>query len=393
MSSIHSRHSESFFCSEVMNSIAANAQTADQSGSIHESSLRTLKEQGYLGLAVPVEFGGRGADLSDCCEAQMALGRADSGLAVAFTMHLFTVGIIVEHWRRERDLSWALLEAIATQNLVICSAFAEPGLGGSLLRSQCQATAVDGGFRLSGIKVPCSLAGRSDLICLQALSNEDREDRLLIIVLPTKTDGVSVRKSWNGLGMRASESDTLIFEDCFVPESVVFHRCKPGFDPDDTFAAGLIWFCLMMTSSYLGLVWSAFDEAKTELNKSVIAHLNAPRSANSSFQDVVGDLAASLISIESACFGLAKEFEDDRANVNELLPRAVAIKHHAVDICCNAVANLMETAGARAYSSESKLSRLVRDVNAMRFHPPTRFTSRQIIGRWALGRPFSFEIE
>ncbi|HEU5321987.1 MAG TPA: hypothetical protein VFX28_14365, partial [Methylomirabilota bacterium] len=51
-----------------------------------------------------------------------------------------------------------------------------------------------------------------------------------------------------------------------------------------------------------------------------------------------------------------------------------------------------ELLGAQAYAREGLLARLWRDVQAVRFHPPTRPASRQILGRWALGLPLRYEL-
>ncbi|HZB48383.1 MAG TPA: hypothetical protein VE547_04765, partial [Mycobacteriales bacterium] len=48
--------------------------------------------------------------------------------------------------------------------------------------------------------------------------------------------------------------------------------------------------------------------------------------------------------------------------------------------------------GVRSYSSSGSASRLWRDAQAARYHPPTRVATRQILGRWALGLPFGFEL-
>jgi alkylation response protein AidB-like acyl-CoA dehydrogenase len=372
--------------------IASLADTADVEGRIPDASLAALKEHGYFGLAVPEKFSGRGATMTQCCAIQLDLGAADAGLAIALNMHLFTVGVVLEHWLRNRDLSWALMEAIATQNRLVASAFAEPALGGSILRSTCVATPVEDGYRLRGVKSPCSLARRADLICLQAEAKEERADRLIVALIPSAQEGIRVEPTWDALGMRSSESDKIVFEDCFVPDELVFHRCVPGRDTDPVFCAGLCWFCLMTIGVYLGIAHAALRAANEILGKAKLYHLGVVRGELPSFQGQLGDIAASLFTLECACFGLAGKCDSADADKTELLPLALSLKQEAIEICTRTVAGAMDLGGASAYGRKSPLARMLRDINAIRFHPPTRLTTRQIIGRWMMSKPYSFEL-
>ncbi|MEH2500346.1 alkylation response protein AidB-like acyl-CoA dehydrogenase [Bradyrhizobium sp. AZCC 1678] len=377
---------------ECLEEIRSRAAGADLGGEIPASDIELLRRVGYLGFPIPKEFGGAGAGMVECCAIQMRLGAANAGLAIGLNMHLFTVGVLLEHWRRHRDLSWVLMEAIATQNRVVASAFAEPSLGGSVLRSTCTAVPSKGGYVVSGKKVPCSLAGRSDLICLQMETNEDRPDRLIVALIPSVASGVHVEYSWNALGMRASESNTIILKDCFVPNDLVFHRCVPGSGDDPVFAASICWFCLLSTSTYVGLAHSALAVASELLRSSHLSHLGVKRDKNSSHQGWLGDLVADLTALECACFGLASRYDHDHAGATKLLPLALSVKQSSIDRCSRIVAQAMEMVGGRAYAKDGLLARLLRDVNAIGFHPPTRLASRQMLGKWMLGLPFSFEL-
>jgi alkylation response protein AidB-like acyl-CoA dehydrogenase len=378
---------------EAVAQIAARAAAADRAGEMPAESFELVRKSGYLGAPVPHDFEGKDASIVECCAIQRRLGEADPGLAVALNMHLFSVGIIVEHWMRERDTSWFLLEAIASQNRVVASAFAEPGLGGSLLRSNCIAEPVNKGYVVSGKKVPCSLAEKSDLICLQLQTAEAHGGELLVALIPRRADGIRVQRTWDALGMRASESDTLILESCFVPKELVFHRCRPGFDDDPVFAAGIGWFAASTTATYLGAVRAVLAELCRVLQASKLSYLKASRAQLATFQASVGELTAQALAVESSCFGLATALAQRTVDPRAIVPIALGVKQNAVELCTRVADAAVELAGAGAYAREGRLSRLWRDIQAVRFHPPTRASSRQILGRWAFGLPFTFEVK
>jgi alkylation response protein AidB-like acyl-CoA dehydrogenase len=371
--------------------IAARAEPADRAGRPAEASLALLRSLNWPGLAVPEKFHGGGAGLLRCCALQRALGAADPGLAVAVNMHLFSVGLMVEHWRRRTDTSWLLMEAIATQNRLLASAFAEPNLGGSTTRSTLLVEPVPGGWRGSGRKRPCSLAGEADLVCLQVQTTGEPSE-VLVALLPTTAPGLRVIEDWDTLGMRGSASNTLLLEDCFIPKELVFYRAPAGSEEDDVFAAGVIWFALTSTACYLGAAQAALREAGALLHRLRIAHLGQTRAELPSYQAALGDTVADLLTLEAATADVARRM-DAGADPEQLVAAALAVKQQAVRVVPAAVGALAEACGGASYSRGLALERLWRDAQAIRFHPPTPVATRQFLARRALGVPAALDLD
>lgn len=370
-----------FLSPETLRDVAGRAALADRHGEPALDSIAQLKAANWPGLPIPREFGGGGARLAECCAAQRALASADPGLAIALNMHLFTVGLMVEHWRRRADTSWLLMEAIATQNRLVASAFAEPGLGGSASRSTMVASAVPGGWQVTGTKRPCSLAAEADLVCFHA---QTPSATTLVALLPTAAAGLAVRRDWDSLGMRGSASNTLLLEQCFVPSELVFYEADAGDDSDDVLTAGVVWFSLTATACYLGLARSALRAASTAMHDQHLRHLDSSRARLPSYQAAIGDHVAELLAIEAGCAGVAARF-DAGAEPREMVASALAVKQRAVRGLPALVDALAETCGGGVYTASGELARLWRDVQAIRFHPPTPVATRQYLARVALG--------
>ncbi|MBT0770040.1 acyl-CoA/acyl-ACP dehydrogenase [Kineosporia sp. J2-2] len=376
----------------VLDTVRSGAVEADRSGRISAAGLAALRGASWPGLAIPTEFGGAGAGVLRCCAAQRRLAAADPALAVAVNMHLFSTGLMVEQWRRRADVSWMLLEAVATQNRLVASAFAEPSLGGSVVRSTLRARRGPRGWVLSGRKSPCSLAADADLACLQAQSHpDDGPERLLVILLPTTADGVSVDRTWNTLGMRGSGSDTLRLQDCEVPDDLVFYTGPVGQD-DDVVAAGVIWFVLTSTACYLGVLDAALALVRTLTARGRIAHLDASRAELPSVQAVAGEHLARVLTLESACAATASAM-DAGADPERLLPAVLGLKQHAAEVLPAAIGALAEVCGGVSLSRAAGLERLWRDMQAIRFHPPTGLATRQFLGRRGLGLPAGLDLD
>ncbi len=376
---------------EVLAVVAQHAAGADRDGELSEPGLAALRECGWPGLAVPTLFRGGGASLLECAAAQRALAGADPGLAVAVNMHLFSVGLMVEHWRRRTDVSWLLLEAIATQQRLVASAFAEPALAGAVTRSTLRAQRVPGGWEVTGVKTPCSMAAQADLVCLQFI-DDTTAPNLLVALLPTTAPGLSVSRTWDTLGMRGSGSDTLRLERCHIPEELVFYQAPVGADDDDVVAAGLVWFCLTAVAVYLGIAQAALALAGTALGRLRVSHLDAPRAALPSYQAALGAPVAALLAVESACAGLAARM-DGGADPRQLVAAALAVKQHAITVVPEMVGALVEACGGVAFGRSFGLERLWRDTQAIRFHPPAGPATRQYLARVALGLPAYLDLD
>ncbi len=376
---------------DVLTEIGTFAAQADRDGKPAERALRLLREGGWPGLPVPEKFHGGGLSLVECCAIQRVLATADPALAVAVNMHLFSVGLMVEHWRRRTDTSWLLLEAIATQSRLVASAFAEPNLGGSTTRSTMRAEPVDGGWRVSGRKRPCSLAEEADLVCLQVQTTSE-PSQVLVALLPTTAPGLRVVKDWDTLGMRGSASNTLVIEDCFIPKELVFYQAPAGSEDDDVFAAGIIWFALTSTACYLGVARAAMSEAASLLRALRIAHLGQSRAFLPSYQATVGDAVAEVLALEAACAEAARRM-DSGADPGTLVASVLAVKQQAVRVVPMFVGALAEACGGASYARSLPLERLWRDAQAIRFHPPTPAAARQYLGRHALGLASSLDLD
>jgi alkylation response protein AidB-like acyl-CoA dehydrogenase len=287
-----------------------------------DRSLDVLGQAGYYGMAIPSDFGGRGASALECCALQARLAQVDAGLAIGLNMHLFSAGVILEEYRVKQDLSWALLEAVATQRRLIASAFAEPGLGGSLLRSTCRAERIAGGYKVNGIKAPCSIAGRSDLVCLQMQDSDAAADRnLLVALIPAHSEGLSVTRTWSGMGMQYSESDTLKLENVFVPDDLVFYRTRAGEDNDPVFVWGLCWFVVTAVAIYIGLAAKALDLAAKHLAEARYAGGQRTRASYPEFQASLGAAVDRYLLLANACKSVARSMDERRDPPGPCWPR------------------------------------------------------------------------
>jgi alkylation response protein AidB-like acyl-CoA dehydrogenase len=326
------------------------------------TALAIFREAGGPGLLVPEEFGGLGATLADAVHVQRAIGSRSPSLAVATTMHHFSVASLVELTASRDGFEWAMLEALASNNWLLSSGFAEGRTGQNILAPTMTATVVDGGLLVRGVKKPCSLTWSMDLMSASvAVIDAEGTVRMAVILIPAASDGIERRRFWENWVLAGAESDEVVLNDVYVPESLVFY---PGDGPtmDPVQARGFMWFELLIAASYVGMASGLVERVlgsgkgscdertllAVELESATAALLHAAALTSSRSADLDGDLALALLV---------------RYGAERAIERAVM-----------AAAAL---AGGMAFIGSSDVAYLLAACRALAFHPPSRAAASQ----------------
>jgi len=314
-------------------------------------SLLTLGAGPLATAAISVKQGGLGFSLTDCAVLQRELATRSPSLAIAFNMHTLTVGLMADHWRRHRDASWMMLEGLAAAPALIASAFAEPGGRSNLMAPSAVARAVDGGYRVTGTKYPCSLISSAELFCLSARCG----DEAIVCVVPRGLDGLVTNPRWLALGMADSDTGELHLDEVFVDRRLVFHRGPLG-TADDVVVSGVLWFVVLAAATYEGVL------------ATLIAGL--PRHRPSDDQDV--GLAMSLVlALRGHYRSLSIESTQDTLKGQAALAAAMALRLHMSQVRDQVVALITPVYGSSIFSAESEAARLALDSLAVHHHPPS----------------------
>ncbi len=216
-----------------------------------------LRTAGLLGLCIPERYGGFGAGFVDYMHVAAALARHCPMTALTFNMHTQTVlwtGVLADqlelteeeragHEERRTRLYRSILEDGAVQSQALSEGQAKGATAGVTVT----ATAVDGGFRVDGRKIFASLAGAAashNITCLVP-----GEERIRFLAVAAGTGGVTIDGEWDTLGMRGTDSRTLIFENVFVPSDG--ELLPPG--AFDQLAARWPHVWMTLTPTYVGL--------------------------------------------------------------------------------------------------------------------------------------------
>jgi alkylation response protein AidB-like acyl-CoA dehydrogenase len=374
----------------LADTFATRAAEHDRESTFPFENYADMRAAGYLGLTIPEELGGRGADLREMLLAQERLAMGCGSTALAVTMHVSPLGQVGALWRLNRDerLGRFLREA-ATGEVVYASMTAERGHS-ILMTSNTVATPVDGGYRVTGDKI----FGTESAICthfstMARVDDPDRGPRVIIFRLARPVEGMEVKDGWDTMGMRGTLSNDWSMRDVFVPEDAVFHSY-----PVEHFDSVLLrmtwsWAMPAFGAVYLGIAGGAMAYARDQVQA-------RGREGDPAVQAAFAEMEILLETARAVLWRHTDEVISgdlfEQFTVQEGMARTMLTKYVPCNNAIRIVDLALEVVGGAGYFRRSPLERMYRDVRAGVIMPYNNPEARSLFGRNALGIEIAPEV-
>ncbi|WP_399082237.1 acyl-CoA dehydrogenase family protein [Streptomyces sp. BBFR2] len=329
-------------------------------------AVAAFRDAGGAGLLVPAEHTGIGASPLEAVRLQRAVGARCPSLAVATTMHHFSVAGLVAATRHDAGLAWMLLEAVVGDRLLLASGFAEGRTGQSVLRPAITAEVRDGRVVLNGSKKPCSLARSMDILTASVtLTDADGTERLAVAVVPAGADGVSVRPFWGNSVLAGAESEEVVLTDVVLdPQMVLATGVTADSALDALHIAGFLWFELLMTAGYLGTAGALVERV-----------LRRGGGTAADRAGLVTGLDAAMLAVEAVAREMGERAEWGEA----LLVKALTARYAAQDAIARATPLALAALGGMSFIGSDEGSYLASAATGLTFHPPSRGTAAEAL--------------
>ncbi|WP_109479851.1 acyl-CoA dehydrogenase family protein [Paraburkholderia sp. C35] len=354
---------------------AASAAALDAGPHFPHDNLARLRRAGLLSLTVPRALGGHEATLAQSLKVIRAIARGEPSTALIVVMQC------LYHLRLQANPNWpaALKERIARdaveRGALINSLRVEPELG-SPSRGGLPATIgtqKDGHWLLNGRKLYST--GSPGLTWFAVWGRTDETSpRVGTWLVHRDTPGIRIGEPWNHLGMRATGSHEVIFDDVRVPLDQAVDLQTPGpasgMDPVTS-----QWMNVLLPSIYDGVARAARDWFVQWAAQRAPSGLNAPLSSLDSFQQTVGRIDALLFNNRT----LLDAGAAGHVSVAEAPTIKYLVSKHAID----AVELALEASSNPGLSRNNSLERHYRDVLCARIHTPQNDTVLGNLGRAA----------
>jgi alkylation response protein AidB-like acyl-CoA dehydrogenase len=203
----------------------------------------------------------------------------------------------------------------------------------------------------------------------------------VILMLPRTAEGRSVDANWDVLGMRATRSDSLVLDECWLPESAAVFRSE---DMRPFRHAHLNWFWGSYTPVYLGVAQAAFDELRRVVHARQPEGYAQPLAYHPDVRRRVAEMSADLEAARLITYRSAwlSDKEGPTAETTAALYRAKYMVGEAVSRITRTALTL---GGAHGIFKTSRLEQLFRDGALGPLHPPPADFCLYNMGLYELG--------
>jgi alkylation response protein AidB-like acyl-CoA dehydrogenase len=250
-------------CLDLAADFSKRSSEHDRDASHPTENYDRLRQEGFLELTIPRSLGGSGASFLDHTIAYEAFGQGCPSTALAFNMHASVVMPVLESAEVSTEIKQRVADLVVRQRRLIGGNFSEPNTT-SLIGDRplnVRARPMNGGYSITGRKMFASMLEAADYVMVMAYPDTATNSSAgMLLLVPPDAVGRSVNANWDVLGMRATRSDSLILEDCRLPESAVVFQSD---DISHFRHDHLNWFWGSYTAVYLGVAVAAYNEVRT----------------------------------------------------------------------------------------------------------------------------------
>jgi len=357
----------------------------DREATFPHEFYKAMADGGWIGIAMPEEYGGAGLGITEAAILMHRIGRAGGAMAACSAIHINIFGPhpIVVYGTDEQKRRW--LPKLATGEEKTCFGVTEPNAGLDTGRLQTRADKVDGGYVITGQKIWTSTAQVADNILLITRTTPREEcakstDGLTLFYTKLDRKKIEIRRI-EKMGRAAVDSNQIYIDGLFVSDDERVGEEGKGFR---CLLHGLNPERIVNAMESVGIGQDALARATRYANERVV--FDRPIGQN---QSVAHPLAQSWVELESAYLMTLKAATlYDQGKPCGL--EANAAKLLASEAGYNAAHRAFLTLGGMGYAKEFQVERLLREVIVNRTAPVSSNMILNFIAERALGLPKSY---
>jgi short-chain 2-methylacyl-CoA dehydrogenase len=350
--------------------VAPVAEELDREHRFPYDLVAELAGLGLMGIPIPEEFGGAGADTLAYAIAIEELTRIDSSVAITVAAHtsLGTMPIFLFGSEEQKE-RW--LPDLASGKRLGAFGLTEPGAGSDAGATQTRADLRDGQWVVNGSKIFITNAG-TDITWGVTITARTGEDEISNVVVPNGTPGYEVSPPMEKLGWRASDTRELSFSDAAVPED---HLLGPRGEGFRQFLEILDGGRISVAAMGVGLAQGAYDLAFRYAKER--EQFGGPISRFQSVRFKLADMATEIEAGRQLVYKAAWLKDRGRPFATE----AAMAKLYTGLLSNRAANDALQIHGGYGYMDEYAISRLYRDQKVLEIGEGTNEVQRMVIAR------------
>ncbi|MCE5198824.1 MAG: acyl-CoA dehydrogenase family protein [Armatimonadota bacterium] len=346
----------------------------DETGEFPWEIVKAIAEADLFRVFIPDEYGGMAGDsaIMNMCVVTEELSKVDGGISLAFAatgLGTFPILVSASHEQKQRWLTRIADGTVAAFGLT------EANAGSDVAGMQTRAVEDGDYFIINGTKQWITNGGEADIYSVFAVTDPDRGPRgVSCFVVEKGTEGFTFGKKENKMGIRASATSELIFQDCRVPKENMIGRRGTGF------------FTAMKTfdQSRPGVAAQALGIAAGALDLSINysrerVQFGQPISAFQGLRFMLADMAMKVEAARALVYSTAR-WIDSKPDEKVTVASAMS-KCFASDVAMEVTTNAVQVFGGYGYMKEYPVEKMMRDAKITQIYEGTNQIQRDEIGR------------
>lgn len=356
----------------ALHEIRPAVKSLDETSAFPEEIYRKLAEHGLLGITIPEEWGGAGADTQSYALIIEELSYGYASIADLCGLVELIATLLLKLGTEEQKRHY--LAPLIRADLKCSFALTEPDAGSDLASLSSLALKSAGGYILNGSKTFIHNGPVCDFALVLARSQEDGDKHrsMSIFIVDSDLPGFSRGKKENKLGQRASQLSSLYFKDCLLSSDALLGNEGDGFKN----------MMIVLESGRIAIAALSLGITRVALEESLkfTAHLQQkgqPQADSQTTQWMLADMATDIFAARSMIRHAAALKDSGipatmHASMAKLFASEIAVKHTAAAV---------ELQGIYGYSKDAMVERLYRDAKVTQIYEGTSEVQRIIIAR------------
>ena len=356
-------------------SIGPIAADVDRNHMYPAEVVKELGEMGFMGVAVPEEWGGAGMDYVTYVTVVEEISRvcASTGIIVSVNNSLACHPLVVFGTDDQKE---RFLRPLASGEKLGALTMTEPSAGSD--PSSIITTIEDDGdhWIVNGTKNFCTNGAEAEILIFLAYTDKEQKNRgLTTLIVEKDTPGFSIGKLEDKLGIRGSSTAELVFENCRIPKTNTLGKPNEGFK-----------VCMVtLDAGRIGVASQALGIARASIEAAVAfakerKQFGKPIGANQAIQWMIADMTTEYESARLLTFRAAAMKDKGERYSRE----AAMAKLKASEACSFCADRAIQVHGGYGYTSDYPVERYFRDARITEIYEGTSEIMRMVIARSAM---------
>jgi short/branched chain acyl-CoA dehydrogenase len=350
--------------------VAPVAEELDREGRFPTELVAGMAELGLMGMTIPEEYDGAGADTLAYAIAVEELTRVDSSVAITMAAH-HSLGTLPIYYFGTEEQRRRWLPDLASGRKLAAFGLTEPDAGSDAGATRTRADLREGEWVVNGSKIFITNAGTELTACV-TITARTGDDEISNIIVPNGTPGYEISGPMKKLGWRASDTRELSFKDAKVPDGNLLGPRGQGFHQ---FLQVLDGGRISVAAMGVGLAQGAYDLAFAYANER--KQFGQPIAKFQAVQFKLADMATEIEAGRNLVYKAAWLKDQNR----DFVLAAAQAKLYTGELSHRVVNAALQIHGGYGYMDEYAISRLYRDQKVLEIGEGTNEVQRLVIAR------------